>query len=465
MNSMQSGNGDFCSSVLVNAILAVGSLFYESHDQSESQQDAQLGEDFMEEADRLIQEELMQGRYSLTSVQALVIMSTRDVAAGKEAIMWFHLGLAIVMATNLVLDMDDSSDNSILRQCERATYWGLFTADRLAAFVSGRLPQMRTAHNPEKPQDRSADDDLWSPIMSIVRDPQFSRPENSAEVVPFRYELFEIIDDMLSMFYLPGKLPRDEDIYLLHTRLVQWRGRQPAGLDLGPFAVPNVFHLRLLYHATVLMLFRTYLHSPVGDLSVQPVMICRDSASGILEAVTLYDQCYGLRYAPILYLNHVYAAAFVHASELPGDQSLEPFLQCMRYIKTMGAVFKRPAEMAFTTMFSILMERNISLPSKAREELTGVVALDAFESLFAEKTLEASGHEQYSIPALEVSGISNQLSAADNQQASGHADALPLSEGQEGPGEDFLVGELAFGSGLLPDLLDNYHDNTLDENW
>lgn len=130
MNSMQSGNGDFCSSVLVNAILAVGSLFYESHDQSESQQDAQLGEVFMEEADRLIQEELMQGRYSLTSVQALVIMSTRDVAAGKEAIMWFHLGLAIVMATNLVLDMDDSSNNSILRQCERATYWGLFTADR-----------------------------------------------------------------------------------------------------------------------------------------------------------------------------------------------------------------------------------------------------------------------------------------------------------------------------------------------
>lgn len=105
---------------------------------------------------------------------------------------------------------------------------------------------MRTAHNPEKPQDRSADDDLWSPIVSIVGDPQFSRPGNSAEVVPFRYELFEIIDDMLSMFYLPGKTPRDEDIYLLHTRLVQWRDRQPAGLDLGPFAVPNVFHLRLV---------------------------------------------------------------------------------------------------------------------------------------------------------------------------------------------------------------------------
>ncbi|GAD95608.1 hypothetical protein PVAR5_4254 [Paecilomyces variotii No. 5] len=465
INDMQSGNGDFCSSILVNAILAVGSLFYESHDQSESPQDVQLlGEDFMQEADRLIQEELMQGRSSLTTVQALVIMSTRDVAAGKEAIMWFHLGLAIVMAINLVLDMDDSANDSVLRQCERATYWGLFIADRLAAFVSGRLPQMRTANSPAKPQDRPADDDLWSPIISSIGEPQFSRPENSAEVVPFQYELLEIIDDMLSIFYLPGKNPKVEDINLLHTRLVQWRGRQPAGLDLGPFAVPNVFHLRLLYHATVLMLFRTYLHSSASDLSVQPAMICKDSASGILEAVTLYDQCYGIRYAPVLYLNHIYAAAFVHASELPKDQSLESFLQCMRYIKTMGVIFKRPAEMAFTTMFSILLEKQISLPSKARDELTGVVALDTFESLFVEKTLEASGHEPYSMPALEASGT-NQLSADGGQQTSGHTGSLSLSGDQEGPVEDFLVGELTFGSGLLPDLLDDYHDNTLDENW
>jgi Fungal specific transcription factor domain. len=134
---MQSGNDDFCSSVLVNAILAVGSLFYEPHDQFETRHDVRiLGEQFMEEADRLIQEELIQGRSSLTSMQALVIMSMRDVAAGKEAIMWFHLGLATMMAINLALDMDTAYDTSLQKQCGRITYWGLFGADRYVSYIT-----------------------------------------------------------------------------------------------------------------------------------------------------------------------------------------------------------------------------------------------------------------------------------------------------------------------------------------
>lgn len=137
IEAMQNGNDDFCSSVLVNAILAVGSLFYEADDLLETQHDVRiLGEQFMEEADRLIQEELIQGRSSVTSVQALVIMSMRDVAAGKDAIMWFHLGLATMMSINLVLDMDTAHDTSPQKQCGRTTYWGLFGADRYVSYIT-----------------------------------------------------------------------------------------------------------------------------------------------------------------------------------------------------------------------------------------------------------------------------------------------------------------------------------------
>jgi hypothetical protein len=103
---------------------------------------------------------------------------------------------------------------------------------------------MRTAGRPGKPTDRYIDDYIWSPIVSMAADPKFSRPKNAAEVIAFQYEIFEIIDGMLSMFYLPGNSPKAEDINSLHMDLIQWRDRQPAELDPVPFAVPNVFHLR-----------------------------------------------------------------------------------------------------------------------------------------------------------------------------------------------------------------------------
>lgn len=213
------------------------------------------------------------------------------------------------------------------------------------------------------------------------------------------------------------------------------------------------------------MVFRAYLHSPPDDLSVQPVIVCKDAASGILDVVTLYDQCYGLRYAPILYLNHIYAAALVHVNELPEEQSLKFFLKCMRYIRTMGNVFKRPAEIAFNAMLSILMERNISLPSRVREELNGVIALDVFETLFVEKSLETTGHEPFAMPDLGSSSRSTPLAEYNQQATLDHSGSFPFSEDRGTPGEDFLVGELAFGSGLLPDLLDDDDDDTFGRHW
>lgn len=131
LDAMKAGDTRLCSPALVNAILAAGCSLYEPADPSAYPQGVKvLADQFMEEAERLIQEELVQGKYTLTSIQALAIMSMQEIAAGKETIMWFHLGLAVMMAINLALDNDASHDAAGTGESGRLTYWGLFIADR-----------------------------------------------------------------------------------------------------------------------------------------------------------------------------------------------------------------------------------------------------------------------------------------------------------------------------------------------
>lgn len=133
----------YCTSVLVNAILALGCHFTcvvgsrASHDDP-----ATAGDHFFKEAKRLILENDEHEVPRLTTVQALALMSVREAGCGREARGWVYSGMSFRMAMDLGLHLNPSSlkegvgvglgitDEEL--DARRVTFWGCYLFDKYA---------------------------------------------------------------------------------------------------------------------------------------------------------------------------------------------------------------------------------------------------------------------------------------------------------------------------------------------
>lgn len=133
---------EYCSSLLVNTILALGCHFT-SHPGSRADPDdsSTAGDHFFREAKRILFEEDELSKPSLANVQALALMSVREAGCAREAQGFAYSGMAFRMATELGLSFqtgagltmgyehspDDNEEDS-----RRITFWGCFQIDKYA---------------------------------------------------------------------------------------------------------------------------------------------------------------------------------------------------------------------------------------------------------------------------------------------------------------------------------------------
>ena len=124
---------EYCTSLLVNAILALGCHFTSwpaaRQDQSDS---ATAGDHFFKEAKRLILENDEHENPKLTTVQALALMSVREAGCGREARGWVYSGMSFRMAFDLGLNIDSMLTNHDEQEIDarRITIWGSFLFDK-----------------------------------------------------------------------------------------------------------------------------------------------------------------------------------------------------------------------------------------------------------------------------------------------------------------------------------------------
>lgn len=124
----------YCSSLLVNAMLALGCHFSAwPASKAESTNSATAGDHFFKEAKRLIMENGEWENPSLTTVQALALMSVREAGCGREAKGWVYSGMSFRMACDLGLNVDPGSSNRSDHEIDarRITIWGCFLFDKL----------------------------------------------------------------------------------------------------------------------------------------------------------------------------------------------------------------------------------------------------------------------------------------------------------------------------------------------
>ena len=123
----------YCSSLLVNAMLALGCHFTSWEASREVHlNSATAGDHFFREAKRLI---MLDGEWEnprLTTVQALALMSVREAGCGREAKGWVYSGMSFRMAYDLGLNVDSGSSNrsDVEIDARKVTIWGCFLFDK-----------------------------------------------------------------------------------------------------------------------------------------------------------------------------------------------------------------------------------------------------------------------------------------------------------------------------------------------
>jgi hypothetical protein len=246
----------YCSSLLVNAILALGCHFTTVPGAFAVSGDSRTkGDHFFAEAKRLIIENDEYEKPKLTTVQALALMSVREAGCGREAKGWVYSGMSFRMAQDIGLNLDiggiPKDKNSLDEQeidARRITFWGCFLFDKCWSNYLGRLPQLpkNTYNVPKFDVFPDEDSELWSPYTDSGFDQSFKQPSRTRAVGLQLSKLCEISSDLLLFFYHPNHIGRSSGKHVelkklseLHRRLEDWKKELPSEFEPKEGQLPN----------------------------------------------------------------------------------------------------------------------------------------------------------------------------------------------------------------------------------
>ncbi|EMR69839.1 putative nitrogen assimilation transcription factor nit-4 protein [Eutypa lata UCREL1] len=247
----------YCSSLLVNTMLALGCHFTDVNCAYATSGDSWTkGDHFFGEAKRLIVENDEYEKPRLTTVQALALMSVREAGCGREAKGWVYSGMSFRMAQDLGLNLDlggISTDHEHMDEQEvdarRVTFWGCFLFDKCWSNYLGRLPQLPKSSYSVPKYDvfptEEADD--WCPYTDSGFDQSLKQPSRTRTVGLQLSKLSEISSDLLLFFYHPNHIGRSngksvelKKLSELHRRLEDWRKDLPKELEPKEGQLPPV---------------------------------------------------------------------------------------------------------------------------------------------------------------------------------------------------------------------------------
>lgn len=248
----------YCSSLLVNAMLALGCHFTSVEGAFATSGDGGTkGDHFFAEAKRLIIENDVYEKPRLTTVQALALMSVREAGCGREAKGWVYSGMSFRMAQDMGLNFDDGGQHPDREgmdehavDARRITLWGCFLFDKCWSNYLGRLPQIpRNSYNvPKYDVFPSEDAEPWTPCTDNGFEEQpASQPARTRAIGLQLLKLCEISSDLLLFFYHPNHIGRSsgksielKKLSELHRRLEDWRKELPREFEPKDGQLPNV---------------------------------------------------------------------------------------------------------------------------------------------------------------------------------------------------------------------------------
>lgn len=334
LEDFRTGNQRHCSSLLVNALLAVGCRFSSQASTRADPNDPNTsGDHFFAEALRLLGEQ--PDRHVLTTIQALGLMSIREASCGRSSESLFLSGqsirLAIEMGLHLDINISDSKESAIEHAVRSATFWGAFSLDQAWSLSIGRLPHFsRDTKLATKPAIVDhVESSAWIPYTDdgAPLERSCTQPSNVRSVYKTFCELSEIVHKSLYTLYSPGTHVTSKALLEAYTQYLNWYDEIPASLRLGHNFTPAVLFAHMYYHYAILLLFRPFIKLEIVGSGVSPRDVCSQAASAISTLVNSYSRLYTLRRTPSFVPYFVLTSSIAHIVTLgnarEGPEQLE----------------------------------------------------------------------------------------------------------------------------------------------
>lgn len=328
LRDMNSG-GPFSSDFLFYSILTHAAHLYERNSRADFQDPTIFGESFYKTAIDMIPQELENP--SLTTVQGLLILASKESGIGKSTLGWIHSGIAFRIAIDLGLHMESSNlkgKGVIAEEEERVratTFWGCYIFDQGWSSYLGRpaIIQERDITLPflkfilETPVD-------WSPfnegesglgLGNVVK----HYPHNTLNGIITLYRILKII--IVEIYSGIGKKEYRSLLLFHSSKLKNWFLTLPKELKwIEGTMHPAVIMMHTMYYATTIFLYRPFLKLGGKDWKYEdisdPIDICVDSAGMILTLLGQYRRLYTLRKIVNLasYVTSTAAAVYISLS-------------------------------------------------------------------------------------------------------------------------------------------------------
>ncbi|KAH8713429.1 Nitrogen assimilation transcription factor nit-4 [Beauveria bassiana] len=278
----------YCSPMLVNALLSLGCHL--------SERPNLHGDAFFAESQRLFSSAT--SHHFLPTIQALVIMSTREARCGRgiQSQHYAKLGmrLAIEMGLHIIASERNEDDRAVLLK----TFWGAFTLHQTWSLITGTVPQCtRHIKLPPKPANvTDVETTFWTPYVGgSAHLLPFDQLSNVRSVYQCFGDLIELVHQSLYLLYCPEEALTATTLLQNYHQYLDWYDQLPESLRLGYISTPAVLFTHLYYHFAVLLLFRRFINLRVIGSEILPWQVCSQCADAIQNLVVSYAKLYTLR--------------------------------------------------------------------------------------------------------------------------------------------------------------------------
>ncbi|GAA5902640.1 hypothetical protein JCM8208_007026 [Rhodotorula glutinis] len=375
--------------VLLLAMFALAARYSDLEAPTEGGKYWEAGQDYLDKARRILNHDY--GSSKLVTVQALLLISYREIGVGAMSSAWMNCGMAIRMAQDLGLFRDVEKWYLPIqrftheeKQARKRVWWACVILDR---YTSSYIGRPGTIHERDydcgfPSEDEPDEHEQWRPIR--LDGTEWTSPPNANRASPGSGET--IADDnakflksypptrahTLSCFNAAGALAviinriisniyairirvlgqsSETLLSLLDQSLASWYLALPPHLQYNPASTkvppPHILSLHLQFYSSLILLHRPFIpgqNSSASPGSFPSHSICTTSANAIANIITTWSKTFTLRQCPPFLTYPIFSAAIICVYNASFDEALARpakihLSQCMSALKEMELIW------------------------------------------------------------------------------------------------------------------------------